>query len=206
MSRRARVVRTGQMKTFLSTGRGRRWLASQVRRIGETAEQRLHWLLDFLRLDLALLTPGELEAKGDDLRAIAMHELRGVLLKTTSAPMPPGQLRSYQEQIDRGLRDLLGKECRWRLPGWSVLERDAQGVRIVQEGADERTGILSGVAQLVLAVGGHLRACADPTCGRPFVATKRQAYCSTKHSQRIRNRKRLDKQQEWRQAQRNGKE
>ncbi|MDO8475060.1 MAG: hypothetical protein Q7W02_02495 [Candidatus Rokubacteria bacterium] len=180
---------------LLNTPRGARFLVAAVqRRVGETPEQRLRWIMDFLRLDLDLLTSGEVEAKGDDLRMIAAHSLpRGVGLKTTVSPMAAGVLRRYRDQIHEGLRSVLGKDCQWPLSGRPVLERRAGGFRIVVDG-DEMVGILSGIAQLIVEAGDRLRACQDPACGTPFVATKRQAYCTTKHSQRVRNQKRIQKE------------
>jgi hypothetical protein len=163
------------------------------RRVGETPEQRLRWIVILAQRDLDDLTPGEIEALGDDLRMAAIFSLpRGVGLNTTTAAMPPGVLQRYQDDIDRGLRAVLGKDSRWPLSGRPVLERRAGGFRIAVEG-DEKTGILSGVAQLVVEAGDRLRACQDPACGAAFVATRRQNYCSIKHSQRVRNQKRIQK-------------
>jgi hypothetical protein len=48
---------------------------------------------------------------------------------------------------------------------------------------DEATGILGGVASLLLQVGDRLRAYRD--CHRPFVKRKRQEYCSGQCSMRV---------------------
>jgi hypothetical protein len=59
-----------------------------LRRVGETPEQRLRWVVDFTRRDLDLLHPGELEALGWDLRLIAAHsQPRGGSLTTTMTPL-----------------------------------------------------------------------------------------------------------------------
>jgi hypothetical protein len=52
----------------------------------------------------------------------------------------------------------------------------------------EQAGIVGAVAQLLLDAGDHLWGCTE--CHRPFVATRQQAYCSPKCSQRVRNRNR----------------
>lgn len=102
-----------------------------------------------------------------------------------------GTLRDYQQQIDRGLRALLGKDAEWSFPGRPCLQR-RDGFRMVIEG-DEAAGILGGIASLILETGDRLRACDDPACGAPFVATRRQRYCRTSHSQRVRNQARMEK-------------
>lgn len=180
-------------------------LAAMQRRVGETPAQRLRWIVDdFLRLDLAVLTPGELEAKGDDLRMAAVYSLpSGGGLNTTTAPMPAGVLRRYQAEIDQGLRDVLGKDCQWLLSGRPVLQRRENGFRIVVDG-DEKAGILGGIAALVVAEGDRLRTCKDRKCGLPFVAIKRQEYCTIKHSQRERNRIRLDKEKQFEKGETHG--
>jgi hypothetical protein len=189
--RRSRLSPTVQ---FFSTPRGAQVLASMLRRVGETAEKRLRWVVEFTRRDLGDLTPGEVEALGDDLRMAAVRsQPRGMGLNTKLSPMPPGVLRRYQVGIDEGLRALLGKDCQWLLSGRAVLQQRANGFRIAIDG-DEKAGILGGIAQLVVEAGERLRACQDPQCGRPFVATKRQVYCITKHSMRVRNAKRIEKE------------
>jgi hypothetical protein len=55
------------------------------------------------------------------------------------------------------------------------------------EAESEREAVIGGVVDLVLAVGSHFRSCAE--CGAPFVARKRQEYCSTACSQRKRDRR-----------------
>jgi hypothetical protein len=167
-----------------------------VRRMGETPEQRLRWVVDFTGLDLDSRKMGEIEAKGDDLRMIAAFSApHGVLRTMKTAPVPLGVLKNYQHRIEQGLREVLGTDARWALSGRPVLERREGGFRLVVDGqGDEMAGILSAVAQLVVEVGEHLRTCADPKCGRPFVAVKRQAYCSVQHSQRVRNQKRIERE------------
>jgi hypothetical protein len=180
---------------FVNTSRGGQWLAALLRRVGETPAQRLRWIVnDFLRLDLALLTPGELAPKGDDLRAAALFSLpSGVVLHTKLSPMPPGVLRRYQVEIDQGLRAVLGTDGEWPLSGRPVLQRQEAGFRIVVAG-DEKAGILGGIAALVAVEVDRLKTCKDRKCGAPFIAIKRQEYCTIKHSQRERNRIRLDRE------------
>jgi hypothetical protein len=52
---------------------------------------------------------------------------------------------------------------------------------------EEKDAILGGVVNLLFQAGEHLRACVE--CHRPFVARKRQIYCSPQCSQRVRDRR-----------------
>jgi hypothetical protein len=196
MKRRRTQPENAGVSRVLNSPRGAQLLAALLRRVGETPEQRLRWIVDdFLRCDLSLLRPGEFAAKGDDLRAAAVYSLpSGRGLTTTTSPMAPGVLRRFQHDISTGLSDLLGKDGRWALSGRPTLQRREGGFRIEIDGDGEKAGILGGIAALVVAAGDRLRTCKDRKCGLPFVAIKRQEYCKLQHSQRERNRIRLDRE------------
>jgi hypothetical protein len=173
-------------------------------RIGRTPEQRLRWLLKFLEEDLDLLRPEERIAKGYDLRALmdlsfglrtaAKKPSRpGEAMLGNSAPMPDAELRAFQAEIAQGIRGLLQNPPQgWHLttPQLSVwpaspgVKRGGFGLRWYGE---EKDAILGGVVNLLLQAGEHLRACVE--CHRPFVARKRQIYCSAPCSQRVRDRR-----------------
>src|SRR5262245_26943841 len=171
--------------TYLETKDGEAWVQAMRRRVGETPAQRLSWLVQFSRRDLSIARPEELTAAGHDLRMIAVHSLPGGSgLNTSLQSMPPQTVVAYQEEIRAGLRRLLNpNDGVWTLhelqpvlymtSGPRSPKRSYFGIRF--EG-DERAGILGAMAQVIQAAGEHLRACRQ--CGLPFVAAKRQEYCS----------------------------
>lgn len=172
--------------------------AAMARRLGETAEQRLRWILDFARKDLSVLRPEEITALGADLRIIALWSLPRVsrlvgVRETIDAP----RLAKYQREIAAGLLAILGPQREWTLPEWAVPARlvvhretgsspKRHSFRVRIE-ADERAAVLGAVAELLQVAGERLRTCLE--CGAPFIATKRQEYCLTTCSQKTRNRR-----------------
>jgi hypothetical protein len=58
--------------------------------------------------------------------------------------------------------------------------------------ASARTAIFQAVKDLILRAGDRLIACLAPRCGAPFIAIRKQEYCSPRCAQRVRNEKRPD--------------
>lgn len=185
---------------WLETSAGQQVKRAMLRRMGETPEQRLRWVVDFARRDLDTLRPEERTALGHDLRWIAYWSLPDAVGVRTSLsdprePLPDRRLREYQRQIAEGLRGLLaegGHHRPWKLPSRPVLARagdQAFGFVLVFEG-EERADIIGGVANLILLQAGkRLHACLY--CKAPFVSKEnRQRYCTPTCSQRMRNRRR----------------
>ncbi len=186
--------------------RGNEELMLARKRMGDTPDKRLTWLLDFLRLDLDVKRPEERVALGYDLRMLGMEStpvgrgsgLAGVGRShfAPAGPMPDDTLRDLQRELAEAIRGLLGPSSRaWQLPPVraSIYRFSFPGAKPVLFGMrydseDERGGILWGAISLLQKAGGHLRLC--PECQRIFLAVRRQAYCSAACSMRVRNRRR----------------
>lgn len=168
-------------------------IAVLLRRLGATPQQNLAWVLDLTEKDLDMLRPEERVALGYDLRMVATFSLpRRSGPASDLRPMSDAALARYQQQIKDGIHGLLVTRTPWAFAARPILTpepttRGRIACRLAFRG-DEEAGIMAGVAHLIVAVGDHLRVCQE--CQRPFVATKRQAYCRSVCSQRTRNRTR----------------
>ena len=69
---------------------------------------------------------------------------------------------------------------------WSAPD-SKKAVFTVRSSGDEYTVIIRGIAYLILKAGAGLRLCKE--CQTPFIAVKRQEYCTTTCSQTFRDRK-----------------
>jgi len=180
-----------------------------VQRMGGTPEDRLRWVVRFARLDLGLFRPEEKVALGYDLRQF--YQI-GWFIKRTFGPMRERQLYHLQKQIIDGLRNLVtdprsyldgakllcDPQAGWYLPAAraQILRLSPLGSKpakfyMMRESDNEEAVILWGVAELLITAGSRLRSCGG--CQSPFVARKRQEYCSPECSQRMRNLRRQKK-------------
>jgi hypothetical protein len=107
--------------------------------------------------------------------------------------MSETQIGAVHEGVARGIRAIAGGQS-WTLPatGTAVLvlrrEKGSREQHIDRDvTGDDTQAVFAGIEALLLREGSRLRACAE--CGTPFVARKRQAYCSSKCSQRTRTRR-----------------
>jgi len=161
------------------------------KRIGSKPEERLRWLVDrFVRTDLAILRPEERVALGYDLLALVP---RGQTVARLPGPMPETQIGVLHEEVARGIR-AIAKGQSWTLPATGAVvlmlrrekgSREQQIERHVT--GNDINAVLAGIERLLMQEGSRLRACDE--CGTPFVARKRQAYCSPTCSQRTRTRR-----------------
>src|SRR5262249_19677073 len=89
-----------------------------------------------------------------------------------------------------GVRALLiGRLWRLPVPERAFLERMGRDPKTFllkwRWESKEETAIVLGIASLLRGYGDRLRTC--KTCGGPFLAVKRQEYCTTLCSQRMRD-------------------
>jgi hypothetical protein len=188
-----------------------------------TGAQRLRWVLEFIRRDLEVLSAEVVEALGDDLRHATAPEWvhEGYCADDISA----AQVRALQKDILEGIDAILGNsidfkemmhihrgdnspQAGWALPEATThlvrvrFDRHGQDMRLIciSQGTNNRTAILMGVVILLQAYGQRLSTC--PVCGAPFLRQYRQAYCNVRCSNKVRNRRRLDKQTHSRKNQR----
>jgi hypothetical protein len=172
------------------------------RRVGEKPEERLRWLLQFVRTDLNLLHPEERRALAYDLRALLTPTNIGAR-EFRSSVLTPEEDDSLVEQlhaeIKRGLTNLLSEEN----SGWTFKQPDyvaicrstklnAKRIGFIKKvhfaAPSGKDAILNAVMDIILESGDLMRACSE--CKSPFVPVRRQEYCSIKCSQRARDRRR----------------
>jgi hypothetical protein len=183
-------------ETLYRYGLGQQWTAAaraaETRRIGQTATQRLEWVIALLDRDLSVAHDGEIEALGYDLRYLTAEALpRGTSKEFIRGRLTRAALIELQSQLVKGVQALFDTG-EWTLP-----RPEAMWLRRSPEGAvfnDTRltsvlSQILHGVAELIRQVGPRFRRCAEPDCGRPFIQSGRQSYHSPKCSTRVRNRR-----------------
>lgn len=188
-------------------------LELSYKRMGRSPEERLKWLMEnFLKKDLDLLRPEERVALGYDLRTLYPWHTGKKL-----EPIPDLILRSLHRKIGEGIKslypkvgkksDLYSKTSEFltlRSHGWDFKPPKTITLRRMSdfysktsefqttwETKDEVISILGGVLGLIDKAGQRIRACIE--CENPFYSTKRQEYCSSACSQRVRNRKRPGK-------------
>jgi hypothetical protein len=175
--------------------------------------KRLGWVLDFIRRDLDREATEALEAMGDDLRHAAapswFHTAEG-------AGMPAAQVCALQQEIRQGIQAVMSDELdvtehmmitmghKDPLGGWRLPVEATRVVRVrldhaglhqrvwrMGRGTDERTAIIEGVARLLIMFGDRLSTCS--VCGHVFVRQYRQEYCNVRCSNKVRNKRRLDR-------------
>jgi hypothetical protein len=190
--------------------------------------QRLQWVLEFIRQDLAALPPEALTILGDDLLHAAAPwwvEAGWTDGKTRECTdMPAADVRALQQEIRECVQSVTGEpvgmtEMRkihagLAAPrGWVVPDGAARLIRIrfgfgyerivcVSEGTNDRTAILTGVANLLIEFTDRVTTC--QVCGTPFLRQYRQEYCNVRCSNKVRNRRRLDRKTEQGKSQRAG--
>lgn len=182
------------------------------KRMGDDPSARLRWVLDFVAQDLNALRPEEKVALGYDLRRFLPV---GWMKNTPYSPLPLKAITEIHREVSAGIRSLLtdprsyrdgpalfvDSEAGWKLPPvktrivrWSLpYSKTDKGTDrrtkffVIRSGDDEKATILWGIADLLLNAGEKLRACDE--CRAPFVATKRQEFCTPECGQRVRNMK-----------------
>jgi len=200
--RRVRVRKEAWETQYRKVSReDRQHEALAAQRMGKTPAELLRWVVTFAQEDLTSKRPEELVALGYDLRMLphlVKEQVAGVtrIWQRTLGPMPEATLQVIHHYIAEGLRTLMGGRP-WKLPGPFLVYRSSpEGSAKTQFSSgwgaarQEDEAILAAVVRLVLEHGGKLRAC--PVCRRIFVSTRRQRYCDTRCSQRVRNQRRKE--------------
>ena len=164
-------------------------------------DDRLRWVLAFAKEDLSALTATHRIEYGYQLRWLTPADERTQWGYPASAgPMRDSTLWKLQADIRRGINKLLAVPRQtWTLPAprmasLTSTERVGDKLKTFQfhwTGREADT-ILLGVASLIRNHGARLRACR--TCQDPFLANKRQEYCTPICGQRMRDEKKAQRQ------------
>jgi hypothetical protein len=176
-------------------------LSEELRRAREKLGSRrdtLRWFLEFAERDLEKLSPTEQLLEGYRLLASAGsgpdHTPTDWLAVDLAKLITFAALKRAQREVVKAIRVLLSDKARWTVPTSNV------HLEIIRssEGKDQHFGLelyigrklelgIGGLFNALFEAGKYLRKCAR--CSKPFVATKRQEYCSTNCSQIVRNEK-----------------
>jgi hypothetical protein len=169
-------------------------------RVGRTTAERLRWVIDFSNRDLGLLRKEELVALGDDLQMLprlhaAQHHHEPITeAHDSEAPsMQPDDVLKVHDSMRRGFQGLLQEPSEpWAIDAKSIFvarihKQDAKQpqFRFGSLGTEQKSAILATVIGLLLEDGHQLRAC--DSCRTPFLAVRRQIFCSSECSQIERN-------------------
>lgn len=161
-------------------------------RVGKTPEQRLRWVIEaFVNKDISLARQEEKIALGKDLRLLIPAGWDGA---DKTQPIDAPTVDRLHRHISAGIKGLLDtRSQRWRIPRISGLSLVRGGVagqyQLTGEGG-EFEGVVLGIFNLILRLGSRIKKCSSDVCEKPFVAIRRQGYCSTACSQRERDKRR----------------
>ncbi len=176
-------------------------------RVGNTPEAGARWLLHFAEQPLAQLTPPEWRRLGWEgsafLNAIAPLDRRD-----WTTPLREKVIGDCQEWLRKGLQEI-AKPTGWSFDvnvRYRFFLRDSKliGGRTPGQMLSDREWFRVAVYETLRTERHRFRICANASCGTPFIARKRQAYCSQKCSQAVRTRefraRHPEKVREWRRA------
>src|SRR5262249_49436058 len=165
------------------------------------SEQTMRWILGFAGQDLNRLRREERTALAWDLLGLIVLYGRGWHVEwTPGIPLPKVDLAKLQVEVAGGVKALLQNTDVTRWPESteqtaslsSKWESESKRRRSrVRWGGGDRDAIIAAIWNVIIEVGDKLRSCTE--CGTPFVAVKRQEYCTSSCSQRARIRRRPKK-------------
>jgi len=158
----------------------------------------LRWVSRFLGEDLSKLTTEECKIRGFVLQMFPLGEPAEVAVGAIPILGRP-ELKKVQDELRDGLQAFVeGDGWGWGPPVQRITlirPRDGTGpvTRSWMIEAGGRLRILWAVGEHVRRYGQRLRICQDSHCRTPFLAHKRQKYCTPKCSQRVREVRRQKK-------------
>jgi hypothetical protein len=171
-----------------------------MRMIGDTSKARLRWICGFVREEPAGWHSARVAEHADCLVALA-RPIPPSLDSEFNLPerLPREEVVALHEATGRVLRDAVaGRVASFLAEGITVglLRATRAGERpakyVPTYGHEQaRTAVLFALHTLIQVAGGGLHAC--PACQAPFVAHRKQRYCSPRCNQRIRN----ERKQQW---------
>jgi hypothetical protein len=147
---------------------------------------QLRWLLDFAQRPERWIRPNQ--------RKILSRELRSFI---GEVPRPlPGRpaLQKLSSAVLEGVHRLVVEHQTWKVDlGAGRLTRELEWfpdfIFGLYRSINWHNAFLLRMTDLLVSRGACIRQCAEQDCGRLFVPTKRQAYCSTNCSQKARQQR-----------------
>jgi hypothetical protein len=181
-------------------------LKAASRVIGDTAASRLAWVVRFIGEDPATWHPAVRVVHGDCLDAIALGGVpETVVDRALPDPPAPEEVEALHRDLRTTLRNLLsGNPTRAHRVAIPTEGRSEDLVRLTSAGkkpamfavtygdVHRRTRVFQTVKDLILQAGHQLVAC-PPPCGKPFIAVRKQLFCTVQCAQRARNERRDSK-------------
>ncbi len=158
----------------------------------------LRWVSRFLGEDLRRLTTEECKIRGFVLQMLPLGEPAEFAMGVIPILGRP-ELKEVQDELRAGLQALVeGDGWGWGPPVQRITlirPRDGAGpvTRSWMIAKGGRLRILWAVGEHVRRYGQRLRICQASDCRTPFLARKRQEYCTPKCSQRVREERRQKK-------------
>jgi hypothetical protein len=164
--------------------------------IGDTYAARLAWVVRFVVGDPASWHSAISASHGDCLVVLGRHGVGD--LENLPPPLAPQEVAVLHAELRTLLRSLVGAggarafmvPIRTEGGSKAIVRLTGVGVRpalfaLSYGHQDARSAILHTVADLVVQAGERLIAC--PVCSGPFVAVRKQRFCSPRCAQRVRN-------------------
>jgi hypothetical protein len=166
-------------------------------------KDRLKWFLEFAEKDLEKLSPTEQALDGYRLLAAASGpgwpgDTDDWPADKPIEPTSVATLRRVQREITGAVKGLFSDKAVWTVPAKNMrIEINRTSPADAKEPhfqlyvwvMPEFEFVMAALFRALLDAGKYLRTCARASCGKAFVATKRQEYCSTNCSQIVRNEK-----------------
>lgn len=191
-------------------------LFQAARLVGDEAGAHLAWLVGFARADATRWHPSAIAAHGDALQVFAGQvgmpsNFRGGI--DLPAPLDEHTVRDLQAALAELVQEAVTAKtgaAYWPQTSSASDPLCYQGVetalvRMTPEGEKPaswgkkfrgplRPLVLARAQDLIVRVGSHLVACGF--CKAPFIAVKRQEYCSLGHAQKQRNLRKAKRKEE----------
>jgi hypothetical protein len=167
-----------------------------MRMIGDTYEAHLRWICGFVREEPATWHSARVAEHADCLVALTRPGLHNLVFGIHLPDrLTRDEVVALHEATGRVLRDVVaGRMASFLADGMTVAVRrisragERPAVYMPTYGHKEaRTAVLFALHNLIDRAGGQLHAC--PACQAPFVAHRKQRYCSLGCNQRIRNKR-----------------
>lgn len=180
--------------------------------MGLTVTDRLQIIIDFARMDLDRLRPGDWLNLREDLTAFVLGEYahgrwsdgdalrhrgqdtKGLVVSYIEGPWPHEMTAEALKDLQRDVRMALTERGTIQGPGgvfeqvhlfatWPQVKLASFGSGFAEIQATARDGVLFVLALLLYALPANaLRSC--PECGTPFVRVRKQQYCSRRCTNR----------------------